>query len=1706
MPYTNEDYQRDLQEQQKRTNEDPGFFESALAGIYTGLWNIPKGLVSLPLEIYDAFGNTNLAKQFENTWDNLNPFGDEAEKTLTGRLTQGVAQLGLPITEGALIGSKIGSIVSKSLTAAREGKDLSSLASIGERFIGPKLGAFIGSGVGAGLVTDQNIGTFADMLRGTSLEPYALTMLDIEDKEGREDAYRKLLNRVKFGTENALFGAALIGAGKGIQALRKGVPVEGTSGEITTLTKILDPLSVSGGMSEEGDSVIKFKSSNNRALDEANVSLGQQTRKTLDEARSIIEATQGKKGVEDFNNKFLETIRSEKNPLLDINKIRQRVVVEKDTSALDEWEKKSDKEKLLIKKPEPVFNIKVKSFSEMQQLELEQKLQQWNNLSDAEKQIIPKPTLELIEKEKQEAFDEAMNKWNSLTDAEKKITPKPTFENLNYDQKNLINFTNGKFSNLDYNLEDKNITGYNPKQIKNLENDLDKARIKRANALNVITKQSEEISKTQRVIPTPEETAKGITPEMLAEKNRQELFNINNQKIKSYDDEVKKLEDEFEKSKIFKERKLNTVDTYNEETKKYEKKTINPLKDMRDLLNSVDENNKPIFDEIQKQKITKAAIDIRSAIDNSQINLLNNGIANENLFYKTFQSLGSYLTTDYKAWESSPWYKRYKITNEIREKSIKSYITDNSVKLQKAGLNEEQIASKAANDVDIFIQDYNQKIAKKIEENTPTKIIGGSEKSNIGIDDSVFQKKDIDQKWQEILLSKYSDPNWITYSTINALSNINTTVEFFKRITNSLTPIESLGYDYSAGKYRYAEKVSEENFNKSVNLLTNKQVDEKNAETLSKWNTLSDEEKTKQPFKKLTDREIYNIKIRATDTINDYLINPEKYNNNVIGPLDPRFDWRAPLVRKEVSAKEFYLTNGVFTKKEITELEDQGIINKLDKDNKDKFRLGGKISGFENLPNPLEDKYLKARLYNPIYNVGNDWLNSSWAGWLYKNTILLPKAFSQSAKTVLSVATHGRNFLTASAYVLANGGLLQKDSLSMLLPESFGGQGLLNQAKNYSFKQALGTLTPEESALYQRLLKVGVVNTSLEQGQIKNLFNDTIRNSDSNAAFNRIMNSSKVHNIYSGFQNLYTAEDSFWKIINWNLERNRFDKILEQNNINKDNYLNIFSKDLRSYDESFIKTLNLQEQKIIRDIHANMSPEELKQLQTQANLKNFFWHDGLNKDLAKESYDSFLDEFAGHLTRNQIPNYSYTTAAARALRLTPFGNFIAFPLEIMRTGNNIYEQSIKEITSGIEGIGGRTGIGMTRLLSFGTTVAGLPTLMVNTAKSIYNVSDDEMTALRRFVPQWSKDSILMPAGRDDKGYLKYINLSYATPYDTLIRPFNTLLVNVNKGIEDKETLYKSLGDSILQAGKEILNPFTSESIYTQALTDSIFGNGIGKDGKRIWNQEDDPFVKIEKSMFHIGNSIIPSSFATTERLLTAGRGKTDDYGKSFKLSDEIWGLGGFRILQTDPEDGMKFKINSFGSRLQQDKSLFTGPLLTGGRVTPDEIVNSYKYSEGRRYNNMREMYLDIRAARKLGVPENIIQKEFQQRQGITKDVSQSLMQGKYLPNVPNKEFAQKLQLITNDVNNKENVFLPNPIFNAMPEINQIININKNKDLLTDPIQLPQPSLKTGISNLVEGINSYAANVIDSGNPTGFNTSLNKLTPRQQDEYEELFNR
>jgi hypothetical protein len=331
---------------------------------------------------------------------------------------------------------------------------------------------------------------------------------------------------------------------------------------------------------------------------------------------------------------------------------------------------------------------------------------------------------------------------------------------------------------------------------------------------------------------------------------------------------------------------------------------------------------------------------------------------------------------------------------------------------------------------------------------------------------------------------------------------------------------------------------------------------------------------------------------------------------------------------------------------------------------------------------------------------------------------------------------------------------------------------------------------------------------------------------------------------------------------------------------------------------------------------------------------------------------------------------------------------------------------------------------------------------------MHDVDEEEMEALRRVVPEWSKNSTLLPMGRDKNGYLKYVDFSYSNAYDTLLRPFNTVLNAIAEGKNDETSLKQSLGEGLQESAVELLKPFTTESIFTEALVDSTIRRGIGREGRRVWDQADDPFIKIVKGFGHIAKSFEPGSYRQLERLGNSLLGKTDPkYGKEYNVFDELPGLAGFGIKTADPERSLVYKTSQFGSDLKKSENLFTSQLLKGGRVSPEDIINRYQYSEQARFQVLKKMAKDVDAMRELGMPDYKIKKELKKRKGLSSKVISDVMLGVYTPKRPTNFFIQRTGEINRDLNRKEGNAVPNPYFKALPVINGIINKNRRVDLL-----------------------------------------------------------
>ena len=1400
----------DLQKKNTIQNEDEdvGFFESALAGVATGLWNIPKGFVSLGAEIFDLVGDTDTAKGVEEWFDDVNPFDDEAEARTVGKVFQAITQVAPLAVSGFALGARAGvtaarglgkraavqqlrklgvkegqqfsrEIARKAIAAKRAGKSF-SLANTGRKIMGKTTGGVIGGGIGEAIVADEDIGTLADIAKGTSLEPYALTMMDRStDKEGRDEAFRRLKNRLKFGTEGALFNLALIGAGKGVQKIRK-VDPEGVNeyapGFIArAVQKVRLGLSPQGGGSKLTQELLKGSDDTIKAIEFA----------TLESAKEVDRLS--KDMIEPINN-FLQkqTVDKKFTPVTQ-NKVLERIqdILEGKVNKNFVGPMPGNKKDLLLRGDRAEQALaKIKISKGQQQL--------LSKVPEIENQI------KVIDDELKEirfASTDQLDQLNNLPRRQKLIRDRAVLNN----QLKSIN---------------QNLKG--------------SSRIKR----NIFKRSDYQVN----------ESLKRLT-------NTMADAGIDSKTIKKLEDSV---------------------------------------------------------------------INMRLGIDNLSGALMQGGKLTDDQF-KTFSNeIGGYINYRFKAFDKLPLLQKYKVTNQIRKKAFDSlkadkfkayalddanYITSGPEKGKLIPVKDDYFDEEIKQQLNDFIQKQGLDVEDVMNPNFKNGVQAVTEKAAtkaeieaVSLSPDILTER-IAAPWQRELLGVVKDPTYTFHATTSRQA----------RLAFGLKYMDDLNKAFSSG-----------------------------------------------PNKKIfsgADDLVKSGEARTIDEAESILSDPNKFK------------------KVEIETRP-------------------------------------ELSGMSS----LEGKYVRAPEYDAMFDVTSNWLNNTDIGAAYRYMLLVPKGASQVAKTILSPLTHVRNFISAGAFAAANGAILPNlTDIQTLAPKALGGKGVLGDAYKLTAGRVFGTLPKEQARQFARYQRLGIVGTQVEAGEIARLTRDIAGGASGAKALQKLEKlPTGVRKTFDKLQEAYIAEDDFWKITTFELERNRHSSILTQLGINKGNYKAALNGEI----EGLEKAGQYFSKKIAR------------------------------KEIAEESYEGFMDELSANIVRNQVPNYEYIGRTAKALRQSPFGNFIAFPLEIMRTGNNIITQSIDEITSGIPEL---KKLGLRRLLSFGTTVGGIPYGLSEIFKAKNDVSDEEMQALRRFVPEWSKNSTLLPTGRDEKGNIKYIDFSYSNAYDFLTRPYravtNALAQTDGSNESLKEALAKGMGDGMV----ELMDPFASESIFIEGLIDSTIRRGVGKDGRRVWSQADDPMVKIGKGVLHIGETLTPGSISQLKRLGQAATGKADKYGNLHNLSDELPGLFGFRSVNSDPSRALTFMTTSFVRDLKNADNLLTAPLLRGGRVTKEDIINGYKYSQAQRFSTLKEMYKNIDAARTLGVSNAILNRKIKRR-GVKKEVFDQLMRGKFTPTRPSDFFIKRLGEITRDLNKLEGTQVRNPYFEAIKDINKIVADNRNTSL------------------------------------------------------------
>ena len=560
--------------------------------------------------------------------------------------------------------------------------------------------------------------------------------------------------------------------------------------------------------------------------------------------------------------------------------------------------------------------------------------------------------------------------------------------------------------------------------------------------------------------------------------------------------------------------------------------------------------------------------------------------------------------------------------------------------------------------------------------------------------------------------------------------------------------------------------------------------------------------------------------------------------------------------------------------------------------------------GEEIYTNPMNGKFTSSEFEQAIKFAEEMPLDGLMKSSLYRYLIAVPKAGAQVAKTVLSPFTHMRNFTSAVAFSAGTGNLF-KDPRFILR----------------SFKQSFNTIQPqiayrnlpEDQAFYRFLLDEGVVNSSSTFQDVQGLLKDIAKGGDFvERAFGKL--GKRMNKVFRGAQDLYVAEDDFYKIYNY----------------------------LAEFD----------------------------------NLKNAYRGTKPDIELAKQ---------AASIVRNTVPNYAYVSDFIKGLRRSPLGNFVSFPAEIVRTTFNITEQGLKELADpALRSIGAR------RLIGLGTTLAIIPPTVVEGFRGLYGITRDELAAMRKFLPEWSRESTIIPS-KDKDGNYYYTDFSHGFAYDTVVNPIQSVIANVEAGKE--RPLIEGMITGTTRALGRFLDPFISESIWVQALNDLYSRGGRTDTGSEVWNPRDPEGDKMAKGIKHLVEALAPLSLPQISRTVKAGiYGEDPETGRDLSLTGELGGFFGFRNQKMDFEESLGYKISDYNGALRDSRKFLPRPR---GRVDANDILKELVQGNASWFEAQKDMKQDIEAMKTLGYTDQQIGTIFDRR-GKGKDFN-SIRANRFTP-------------------------------------------------------------------------------------------------------------
>ena len=609
------------------------------------------------------------------------------------------------------------------------------------------------------------------------------------------------------------------------------------------------------------------------------------------------------------------------------------------------------------------------------------------------------------------------------------------------------------------------------------------------------------------------------------------------------------------------------------------------------------------------------------------------------------------------------------------------------------------------------------------------------------------------------------------------------------------------------------------------------------------------------------------------------------------------------------------------------------------------------------------------------------------------SAFLRGKGASQYGATVLSPITQLRNVSTASAFAAAQGNIGREASLGDSV------RLVLQDIKDLPTDAALKEL--------EEMQNLGILGSNTELRELQDLIGQGLGYAGerpgqygSNAFASRLQDSRLggfLGSVNRKAQDLYQGGDDIWKIYNYRFEQEKLRNALRNAPVED------------------------QVRQLTRGREMDVTPDQLmRQVQNDPEVLN-----------------RLVNERAAQVVRDTVPNYNMAPEAVRLLRRTPFGNFTAFPYEIMRTGVNTIRYGLDDLLSDNREV---QKIGMRRLMGAGTTFGLMPVAASKLGEELSGVSEEEMEAYRRsFGAPWEKNARLIPIGRDEKGLPVYVNFSYSNPYDMLDRILNTAMNQVDEGRRLGRSSDQILLGAINETFKETFRPFYEESILTGRIRDvanpnaenslaQIVGTVVGGRGGRtqtggyVYRPGESTGDIAAKSFFHVLDAFIPGGVPVNvrggelepSRILRGTVGNVapelvnpmDRQGRVYDAGTELFrAVTGVTPMTINAERAIYFRGSEFQREMRDATALFNS-VASRANVTPDDLASAYQAANQARYRAANSFYQAVEDMRAMGLDRRQIERYL--REGNIGDVGW-VLRGRFEPFDPSNDIISRMR-------------------------------------------------------------------------------------------------